>query len=709
MKRFAIFFLSLSIVLTACGTAPAKTPTLTVQPATSQAAATATQTPPPAPTSTPLPPTPTASMTPIPSVTPSAPETCPQVNAKLRAQFGPAFRDKKAPYHDLRQIVLDFLNEGGDPKTAIAKLAENDIAASQLDLTNDGVPEFLLPSGYFTVFGCKSGRFETLLDVAPTGQAGYQPVPLTIQDLNLNGIVEIFFAQVMDNRDDQGVRYSLLEWNGATFSPITPLAYGNAQKVHIENHDIYAVGKSRAEKGQIEGNWETIDIDGDGRKEIIIKAGVDVKFLYAPDLEEQLILSSNGADYKVTSYTTELPPTPVPTYTALPFSPTCDYHVPDLINDSRWSGKGTEAFVESFLNAGGDPEKLRSMLGTLLIQDLNQDGLKDILFSNLGVIYLFSCVEGKYRQLTLPLDQKKFDLMLMRIQDINQNGIPDIIVKDDNYCFGLENPECGAIYVLEWAGSNGFRNLVKDEYEGSEFDYVATRYRQEVSLKDIDGDGTLELVWIGGKPLNENDVIGLPWRLETHVYQWDTQYYRPQPIEYSAPIYRFQAVQDGDHFALAGQGEKALAAYKDAIENERLGWWSDARRDYILGQSGQDPCAEQDKYCSPPSPDPAEKPILQAYSLYRVMLTQLTLGKPDQAKTSYDKLLSTYPDMPASSIAEMASAFWNEYQSSQSIDKACSKAIVYVQNHAAFLAYIGTDYHGAQSQIYKPANICPFH
>jgi hypothetical protein len=138
---------------------------------------------------------PTATLVDQSTVTPQPPAVCPSIAKKAKLPLNQVFKDKKAPYHDARDAVLNFLNQGGDPKLAIDKLAEFNVHANTWDLTNDGVPEFVLPSGYWTVFGCVDGKYVSLLDQPPS-EWQLTAVPLVIQDINQNGLVELLIGQV---------------------------------------------------------------------------------------------------------------------------------------------------------------------------------------------------------------------------------------------------------------------------------------------------------------------------------------------------------------------------------------------------------------------------------------------------------------------------------------------------------------------------------
>lgn len=712
-KKIVIVCLWISMILSGCAaptgtTAPSPIQTIA---ATDAAPAALTETLAPIATDTSAPVAATATLTPQPSRTPSAPQTCPQVDEKVRPQFGPVFKGKKEAYHDARQAVLDFLNRGGNPQTAIAKLAENNVSASQFDVTADGVPEFLLPSGYYSIFGCQNGKYQTLLDLAPTEYGSYEAVALVIDDLNQNGVTDILIAQVMAiNNVTKGAKYSLLEWNGTKLIPITPVNYkGKNSYIYIENHEIYAIGKGEASQDMINGNWEVIDIDQDGLKEIAIKAGEDVTFFLDPflasynDLEEQIILKSNGAGYEVASYTVESTPTTPPTSTPLPFSEKCDYNTPNLKYQST---DDSEESVANFLNAGGEPTELNSNFNTT-IKDLNSDGIPEITVISRGYfssMFLFSCINGVYENSLDPsFEQVVSSIQILSTDDLNKNGLPEIATRTLT-CF-LNS--CGNMFIAEWDGKQ-FSALIKDPKDAA-VHFAEMSFYQDSYIKDLDNDGFAEIVWVGGKP-NHEDFLSLPSRIETHVYKWDGKYYRPKLVEYSNPTYLFQAVQDGDHYALDGQLEKAFKMYNEVLKNETLSWWTESRQKFLLEQAGYHPC---ENTCPQPNPDADEKPILQAYASYRIMLAQILLDQQTEAENTYKNLIATYTkdsrdNYAGAVVADLATAFWNEYKASQNIKYACSEAIMYTERHTDFLQYIGGGYHGWQMDTYEPKDICPF-
>ena len=110
-----------------------------------------------------------------------------------------------------------------------------------------------------------------------------------------------------------------------------------------------------------------------------------------------------------------------------------------------------------------------------------------------------------------------------------------------------------------------------------------------------------------------------------------------------------------------------------------------------------------------PIPDPGEHPRLAAYAYYRMIVLHIHLGETEAATIQYATLQDKFPAAsPGHPYAEMASAFWDAYQSSQNMTSACGAAIQYAVAHPDILTVLGSDYHGAQSHTYVPEDVCPF-
>jgi hypothetical protein len=91
------------------------------------------------------------------------------------------------------------------------------------------------------------------------------------------------------------------------------------------------------------------------------------------------------------------------------------------------------------------------------------------------------------------------------------------------------------------------------------------------------------------------------------------------------------------------------------------------------------------------------------------MLLYLVQGKESDATTSYNTLREKFSSDPyGHPYFEMATAFWEAYQSPQRMYDGCRAAIQYAVEHPEIMILLGSDYHGWQSHIYVPADVCPF-
>lgn len=367
--------------------------------------------------------------------------------------------------------------------------------------------------------------------------------------------------------------------------------------------------------------------------------------------------------------------------------------------------------IESFLNAGGDPKQLAQYYESV-IKDLNADTVPEILVQSGSLfkrLLLFSCTNGEYKEQLIREDETDIGLAeqikIMAIDDLNKNGAPELIYKTLT-CLWLR---CGELFVIEWDGEK-FLPIIKDNKYGETVDYADMSDPQDAYLEDLDNDGIPELIWKGEIPpeWHGDYWVYYPERLATHVYKWDGKNYSALPVTYSPPEFRFQAVQDGDRYTRAGEYPKALNSYDLAISSDSLDWWTEDRRLYNLNQDGFDTC--NGSPCPSPSPDPKERPVLSAYASYRIMLIHILTNNLDDADVVYRKLLKDYPeDNPGYPIAEMATLFWNEYQVSKDISKACDASVTFIATYQDVLMSLSGGI-SLQNIYYlkKTSEVCPF-
>jgi hypothetical protein len=371
-----------------------------------------------------------------------------------------------------------------------------------------------------------------------------------------------------------------------------------------------------------------------------------------------------------------------------------------------------ETTVLDFLNTGGKPNAVintffktyNSVTDYYSYQDLTGDGVPEFAFTYDGNLYIFGCRLGKYvttLKISNIVGMGFSSINIGPIIDLNLDGIPEVILRTTT-C----NSPCLEVRVYEWDG-NQFKSLIRiKDFEDAGVDYAHIE-SGSISLHDLDGNGLIEIVLDGGIPSQMAAFLnGFPFRNETQVISWNGMFFVQSSKKYSPSQYRFQAVQDGDRASLSGDYDKAVDYYQQAIFNDKLDWWSEERYKYILETTYS---SEEKANLTQPPPDPNEYHNLAAYSRYRIMLLHFMRGWLPEAQIVYNTLQAKFPDGQVGHFfAEMATAFWDEYQKSQNIGEACGKAIEYASTNSDMLAYLGGYYHGRQSLYYQPEDICPF-
>lgn len=383
------------------------------------------------------------------------------------------------------------------------------------------------------------------------------------------------------------------------------------------------------------------------------------------------------------------------------------------------------SLILDFLNSGGTGQEVISHLGPREVRpasdlrkgfferDVTGDGVPELFVRWDYIFYVFGCFQGEY---VILLEQVPplltFAPEVESVQDMNLDGIPEIVTST-RLCLW---DRCATYAIYEWNGDE-FESLI-DTPDHPDYHMVDQSEPSGMSLEDIDANGTIELLLRGGVPPESFEgeyYDGLPWREETNIYMWNGTAYVFLRTDYTPPEYRFQAIQDGDRAAEIGEYDEALDFYQQAIFSDELDWWSPERQCYM-----QPPCRGYgDMFLLTPTPTPIPSPMpdpneydnLAAYAQFRIMLLHVLRGWSPEARTVYDTLQAKFPEgQVGHAYAEMATAFWSEYQSSRSLNQACGKAIAYARaNPDDILTSIGSDYHGFQARVYEPEDVCPFH
>jgi hypothetical protein len=362
-------------------------------------------------------------------------------------------------------------------------------------------------------------------------------------------------------------------------------------------------------------------------------------------------------------------------------------------------------YTLSFLNNGGSIQSIRSQFtqaNSFVQEDVTGDGTDELIIAYGIWINIFSCSDGKSQLSTTVTTDAAQNSRILDVTDLNLDGLAEVIVYFDG-CLGGRCPE---IKILEW--------------DGIKFEDLISKYSRchnltaplDISIRDVDKNGTREIMLSNNGRLWP-DGIGFPYRAETLTCMWNGKNIDVSKREFGKPYYRYQTLQDGDMATLAGDYQKALIFYKQAVFNNKLEWFTQERgvHDFWVYRSNYFSSLGEPTPTASPSlqPDPGEYSSLAGYAYYRIMLLHLVRGYESDATTVYNTLQQKFgTDLYGRPYVEMATAFWEAYQSTHEMYDGCAAAVQYAAEHPEILIPLGSDYHGVQSHIYAPADVCPF-
>jgi hypothetical protein len=351
------------------------------------------------------------------------------------------------------------------------------------------------------------------------------------------------------------------------------------------------------------------------------------------------------------------------------------------------------------------------------IADVTGDTVPDVVFSLLfyapdrpvdGMGYVFYCQDNRYEGgavmglgfgASFANTNLNTTIGLRDLVDANLNGISEIVFSYLRFDDGIVSIRSGQDYsrwfrVLEWNGTE-FVDLLPD-YIFASHELVVTN--GDGSFKDTDGDGFDELILRGGA-LRERGHGHRFFRATTSTWAWDGYEFALDCVTASEPVFRFQAVEDGDAAMICSDYSKALASYQRAIFDESLISWSEEYRMMLPGEPVTGPT---------PVPDPEERPLLSAYSRYRIMLIHLVEGRLEHATVVYDTLISKFPEGTIGHpYALLAKTVWDTYAETEDLSVACEAALQEVET-SEDLAPLSNRYSYFSVIYYDPGYICPF-
>lgn len=348
--------------------------------------------------------------------------------------------------------------------------------------------------------------------------------------------------------------------------------------------------------------------------------------------------------------------------------------------------------------------------------DVTGDGVPELVLRNLS-INIIGCDNGSYK--TLLQYGAGYAPIILAVQDVNRDGNPEIVL---TYWVGSGGNS--VVDILEWDGKR-FNSIVQafpaqtvpyDTRQSRILDWYGSLSNSgsvpimnagaKIALEDIDHDGLKELLLTDKGPLSFDTIYNFgPWRGQTVVFKWDGQFYVLSSINLTAPVYRFQAVQDADRLFMLGDYDQALKLYQDVIFSDKLDWWSSDKKVRIMLAAPEKPQAL--------TPDPNDYDLFSAYARYRILLNHLNRGWVSDAATVYKTLIDKIPaGSKGYPFVELAKMLWNEYQQKQDIRQACAPVIQHLRDHPEVLDLIGGSFgeppYGEQSHDYIPEDLCPF-
>jgi len=372
-------------------------------------------------------------------------------------------------------------------------------------------------------------------------------------------------------------------------------------------------------------------------------------------------------------------------------------------------------YVLDFLNLGGTSQSVLSAFEKLnggeintffRVEDVTGDQIPEFVFTYGIWLDVFGCKDTKYELTFTDTYESDLDgVDIIDVTDINRDGLAEIIVSFDG-CMGNR---CPILRVHEWNGKD-FQNLIANPNSGEGCSFLSVA-PFEVKIQDIDNNDTKEIILSNRS--NPWPDIDFPYRKETRICMWNGQNIVVYKSEFDAPYYRFQAVQDGDRATLAGDYDKALGFYQQTIDDQALQWFTQARKqyDFWIYHSKYFPSFKEPTPTASPSmeQDPNEYANLAAYSYYRSMLLYILQNDTGKAESIFSTLESKFPTgSPGNYFTQVASVFWQEYQTSMNVQSSCLKVVEYAQKHPLPTEYLGDWDHGVQSIHYTPESICPF-
>lgn len=345
--------------------------------------------------------------------------------------------------------------------------------------------------------------------------------------------------------------------------------------------------------------------------------------------------------------------------------------------------------IVRYLNTGGAYESLSEILSERwgIVRegdsmrgdvDFTGEGTPEILITyanpdGRSAVLLLGCIQSEYRVLYELNTQITEPPQMIAFGDMNRDRRNDLLFAvqqcptDDANNPILDECELNT-RLLSWqANESRFANLLVND--------VLSDTLPEIN--DFDNDEVSELVV---RLENDGTERTGPLRTGTNIYDWNGQEYVLSIIQPDPPRYRIQVIFEADRAFLRRELGEAAQLYQVALQDPT------DLRDWIGG----------------------ERASLIAYTLYRLLITQVASQSASQTQT-YQRILNDYPDPQAASIyVRMARAFMETYQQQGNPALGCDAVRAVLTAEADNNALELLNRYGERSPKYTLNDLCPF-
>jgi hypothetical protein len=280
-----------------------------------------------------------------------------------------------------------------------------------------------------------------------------------------------------------------------------------------------------------------------------------------------------------------------------------------------------------------------------------------------GEVLIFRCEGGKVVPAFLGRsaddeDWDWFSFHRQKLEDVNDNGLADLV---------YVTRTCGAhtcfdrLYVIEWDGA-AFVNQARSM---EAYPFPTFMVGQGQVYVDIGGIGS------AGAGIQ---------RSHEEVWTWDGGRYTLSEEFIGQPLVLVQYVHDGDEALARGGYAEAIEHYLQALDTV------DMDSGLFLG-------SEEDGLA-----------VIQAYTLFKLVVSHAAGGGVASAETYYDRLLAGHPGGTLGHVyVRLAEAFWSDFTANGNAATGCQETVAVAEAEP-----LSTDllYAGYANPEYTPARLC---